>query len=120
MASVTATLGVIPTETIVLGHRRGRFAQAGHVWLLQSREVVAADQQAVDLALQTVMEPLEGKDEAMAGLAGGWEWHLIVSAHSDSSQGGFVVLPQTLLRAGQLGLVLMCSVYVDQDDQTDD
>lgn len=48
---VTRTLGVIPSETILLGHRRGRFRQADHVWLIDSGEVVAPDQQAVELAV---------------------------------------------------------------------
>ena len=89
--------------------------QKSHLWLIDSGVVSAVDQGAVDLAIKAVLKPLDGKDEELARLAGNWNWDLVVSAHSDSSQGGLVISPAVMLRAGQLGLHLLCSVYLDPD-----
>ena len=110
-ADVTSLLGVIPSETVLKGHRRGRVTDQHHMWFIHSNEVVAPDEQAIDLAIAKVLGPLDDKDEQLRHLHHSWKWDIIVSADSDSSQGGFVIAPETLLRAGQVHAHLLCTVY---------
>lgn len=73
------------------------------------------DGQSIDAGLLQLLAIFEGHETEIRALSADYDMYVQCYASSDSTQGGFVLGSTVMRRMGQIGLDLLCTIYLDDD-----
>jgi hypothetical protein len=83
-------------------------------WILD-RDLEVEDQ-SLDVGLLQLLALFDGHEAEIKALGADYDMYVQCYASSDSTQGGFVLGSTVMRRMGQLGLDLLCTVYLADED----
>jgi hypothetical protein len=122
-AAVTAALGIQPTYSHEVGDPvssatlavRGRRTRQA-VWSFEEQESVTTEGDPHGMrSLDRLAQRFEPKSQILAALAADYGIRVSMFAHSDSTQGGFVIAPETMRRIGLLSAEFFGTVWIDEE-----
>jgi hypothetical protein len=122
--AVTAALGIEPTSSYEVGDPiissspalAGKY-RANSYWTFEIGRTLSSDEDPHGMeSLVRLAELFEPKAEVLAGLSRHYLIRVWMLAFSDSTQGGFVIGPETMRRLGTLSASFFGDIYLSEDD----
>jgi hypothetical protein len=108
-------IGMQASQTWELGDpgRRPGSDRDQAAWILDRD--LEVDGQSLDAGLLQLLAVFDGREAELQALSADYDMYVQCYASSDSTQGGFVLGSTVMRRMGELGLDLLCTVYLDVD-----
>jgi len=113
-AEFTRRLGLQPSQSWELGERsRLSDSDRDHAAWIVDRDL-EVEEQSLDAGLLRLLAIFDGREADLAELSHEYEMSVHCYGASDSTQGGFVMGSQVMRRMGELGLDLLCTIYLEE------
>jgi hypothetical protein len=106
-------IGVQATQTWEMddpGQRPG--SNRDHAAWIVDRDL-EVEGESLDAGLHQLLAVFHGHEAEIQALSAAYDMYVQCYASSDSTQGGFILGPAVMRRMGELGLDLLCTVYID-------